>query len=263
MSSRLLFLLSPAKSLDLSPVLNRSALVSKVPSFAKEADALVQEYLCKKSQKGLASLLGVSTSLATLNHARYQGWSSAVEKRAIFCYDGAAYKGLNAPSLSDKAITYLDQRLRIISGLYGMVRPLDMIKPYRLDMGTKVEATVGKKTFTTLYDYWYVFCPFAQIWPVYLQFQESSYLSHLTLCSLRRGESLSALLAQEGKGKAVVIINVASDEYSKAVLRTLPEENEGGPRVITCRFEHGGRVMSVCQCVAEERDRDSSFNALP
>ena len=85
---RLLFILSPAKSLDLSAVSSRKALASTVPHFLSQADALVEGVLGKLSKSGIASLLKVSSSLADLNHQRYTGWSEATQKRAIFCYDG-------------------------------------------------------------------------------------------------------------------------------------------------------------------------------
>ena len=86
--SRLLFILSPAKSLDLSAVANRKALASTAPAFVKQADALVAGVLGSLSKSGIASLLGVSSSLADLNHKRYKGWAKATEKRAVFCYNG-------------------------------------------------------------------------------------------------------------------------------------------------------------------------------
>ncbi|KAK9809919.1 hypothetical protein WJX72_001739 [[Myrmecia] bisecta] len=142
----MLILLSPAKTLNMS---KSSHQLRATPPFAKDGEVLVQE-LAKLSLAGMKSLLGVSDAIARLNHERYQHWEQQPSKQAVLAFDGPAYKGLDAPSLSDEDLQWAQERLRILCGLYGILRPMDAIKPYRLDMSKKLANAKWKD----LYAFW-------------------------------------------------------------------------------------------------------------
>ena len=144
-------LLSPAKSLDFK---------SKLPTeknsflcFEKEAEYL-NSILKRKSPKDLSDLMGVSSKIADLNYERNHNWSLPFTKKnsrqAVYAFNGDVYRGLDAYSIDDDKIDYMQSTVRIISGLYGLVKPLDLIQPYRLEMGTKLSFDKNKN----LYDYW-------------------------------------------------------------------------------------------------------------
>ncbi len=141
-------LLSPAKTLDyesLVPTLRTSETI-----FTKEADKL-NVVLGSKSPKNLADLMHISDKLAELNWQRNQEWKEVTNLRqAVYAFKGAAYVGLDAYTISENKIDYLQNTLRMLSGQYGVLRPLDMIKPYRLEMGSKLKVSKYKN----LYEFW-------------------------------------------------------------------------------------------------------------
>jgi cytoplasmic iron level regulating protein YaaA (DUF328/UPF0246 family) len=147
----MLMLISPAKTLDTSSPLPAHQ-VSRPDFLALSAElaALLQQ----KSPQELAELMGLSDKLATLNFQRYQDWTvdftSQNARPALYTFMGDVYEGLDAASLAPAQITYLDQHLRILSGLYGLLRPLDLLQPYRLEMGTALENSRGRD----LYAFW-------------------------------------------------------------------------------------------------------------
>ena len=147
----MIIILSPAKSLDFETKVD-STLVSEI-SFPKEAEQLMKK-LKKLSSKKIGDLMKVSPAIADLNYERNQKWAfpfnSEEVKQAAFCFTGEAYRGMDVNSFSDKEIENLQSRLRILSGLYGLLKPMDLIMPYRLEMGTRLP--VGKKT--NLYQFW-------------------------------------------------------------------------------------------------------------
>lgn len=146
-------LLSPAKSMDFNnPV--QTGLSSQLV-FEVEAAYLANK-LQKMSVSKLEKLMHVSADLAGLNHERYQQWqipraNDGASKEALLAFTGEAYRGLDAASLSKKELTYLQEHLIILSGLYGVLRPMDLMMPYRLEMGTKWQITGKQKN---LYIYW-------------------------------------------------------------------------------------------------------------
>jgi len=140
-------ILSPAKSLNFES--NAPTSISYTPHFLKEADYLASK-LGKLNSSKLGALLDISPKLAHLNAERYASWKTAQLKQAIFAYNGDVYDGLDAYSLSSQEIEFAQNHLRIISGLYGLLQPLDLIKPYRIDMGTSFTTPKGE----TLYKYW-------------------------------------------------------------------------------------------------------------
>ena len=144
-------LLSPAKSLDFK---------SKLPTeknsflcFEKEAEFL-NSILKRKSPKELSDLMGVSSKIADLSYERNHNWSlpfnSKNARQAVYAFSGDVYRGLDAYSIDTKKVDFMQSTVRIISGLYGLIKPLDLIQPYRLEMGTKLSFDNNRN----LYDYW-------------------------------------------------------------------------------------------------------------
>jgi len=145
-------LLSPAKSLDFqTPV---PCDQTSVPIFLDKA-AQVNAVLRKKSPKKLMDLMGISPSLAALNYERNQVWSgegnSAEERAAVYAFSGEVYRGLDVYNIPADRIELMQNTLRILSGQYGLLRPLDQIMPYRLEMGTKL--AIGRSK--NLYEFWH------------------------------------------------------------------------------------------------------------
>ena len=147
----MLIVLSPANTLDYSvdPKSNHTA-----PQFLSQSSKLIKT-LKEKEPKDIASLMGLSDKLATLNFDRYQSWKAAKSvssdaKPSMLVFKGDVYQGLNAEDFTTKDLKFAQKHLRILSGLYGILRPMDVIKPYRLEMGTKLKTSKGKN----LYEFW-------------------------------------------------------------------------------------------------------------
>jgi cytoplasmic iron level regulating protein YaaA (DUF328/UPF0246 family) len=194
----MLFLLSPAKSLDYeSPIAD---LPHTLPRFGDQSAELMA-VLKRKSPRQLGRLMDISDALATLNAGRYQAWSPKFTERnsrqAALAFDGDVYDGLQARNLPAADLAWAQQHLRILSGLYGVLRPLDWMQPYRLEMGAAL--SVGRSR--NLYQYW----------------------------GPRISESLNEDLAAD---KTPVVINLASQEYFRSVDRGALKA-----RVIECVFE--------------------------
>jgi len=149
--SAVLILLSPAKTLDFDtpPVIPDHSL----PGFIDQSARLIAA-LRKLRPATLGKLMDISPALAELNVARYQAWTPVFTplnaKQAVLAFNGDVYDGLQAPQLSAEELAYTQDHLRILSGLYGVLRPLDLIQPYRLEMGTRL--ATGEKP--DLYAYW-------------------------------------------------------------------------------------------------------------
>ena len=144
-------LLSPAKSLDFKsevPTAKTSSIC-----FEKEAQYL-NSILKSKNPKELSDLMSISSKIANLNYERNHSWSlpftNTNARQAVYAFSGDVYRGLDAYSIDDSRIDFLQNSVRIISGLYGLIKPLDLIQPYRLEMGTKLAFDSNKN----LYDYW-------------------------------------------------------------------------------------------------------------
>ena len=147
----MIIVLSPAKTLDYEFESNHE---HSVPAFLSQSSKLISN-LKTKEPKDIASLMGLSDKLATLNFDRYQSWSpakkvSADSKPSMLVFKGDVYQGLQAEDLNNSQIKFAQKHIRILSGLYGILRPLDLMKPYRLEMGTKLETSEGKN----LYEFW-------------------------------------------------------------------------------------------------------------
>jgi cytoplasmic iron level regulating protein YaaA (DUF328/UPF0246 family) len=149
---RMLAVISPAKTLDFdSPA---GTAVHTTADFLKDSDALVKQMKGLKS-RDLSDLMGISEKLADLNVDRFAHYRKPTKpgpkaKQAVLAFKGDVYTGLEANALSEKELAFAQDHLRILSGLYGLLRPLDLIYPYRLEMGTKLKNTRG----SNLYDFW-------------------------------------------------------------------------------------------------------------
>jgi len=194
----MLAVISPAKTLDYK----RSVppLSSTRPRFEEEAGKLVAG-AAKLSKKKLGELMHISPALAELNAGRFQTFEALPKRPAIFAFAGDVYTGFEAHSLEAEAVLFAQEHLRILSGLYGLLRPLDEIRPYRLEMGTRWAP--GRKA--DLYGYW----------------------------GPRIAESLLEDLQASWEP---VIVNLASKEYWQAAERHLP----AGTRVIEINFREEG-----------------------
>lgn len=179
----MLILLSPAK--DLSDVPVRGVRGATQPRLLEQSLPIAKKLQGMSATK-LGELMGISAKLAALNHERYSAWDPPFTLRnaqpAAFTFNGEAYRGLDARSLDAGDLRFAQHHLRILSGLYGVLRPLDLIQPYRLEMGTKLG--IGRKK--DLYAYW--------------------------------GDRISELLnADLEDNDSDVVVNLASQEYFKAV----------------------------------------------
>jgi len=179
----MLILLSPAKTLDMQTP-SRFA-DSTLPGFMDESEKLVKT-LRRYPKRKLGELMNISDSLAELNAQRFNEWQSEFDadnsRPAIQAFRGDVYVGLDADSLGKRDLNYAQKHLRILSGLYGVLKPLDLMQAYRLEMGTSLKTRRGK----SLYDFW--------------------------------GDSITEHLnAELALQKQQLVVNLASNEYFKSV----------------------------------------------
>lgn len=143
--------ISPAKSMDFESQLPTS--LHTEAGFLSEAERL-NKLLKKKSARSLGKLMSISPALAQLNYERNQEWSlpfqSSNSRPSVYAFSGDVYRGMDIYSLPQEKIDVMQDKLRIISGLYGLLKPLDLIQPYRLEMGTRIKVGVKKN----LYEFW-------------------------------------------------------------------------------------------------------------
>ena len=147
----MIILLSPAKTLDFdSPSICE---ICTKPDFLNFSNALIGG-LSKLSTEEISSLMGLSSKLAQLNYERFQSWTKEHQvensKQALLAFKGDVYEGLKAWEFDKKDFEYAQSNLRILSGLYGLLKPLDLIQPYRLEMGTAYSNPAGRD----LYAFW-------------------------------------------------------------------------------------------------------------
>ena len=147
----MLIIISPAKTLDYKT--EPTTQEYTIPEFLDESEKLVSK-LQKLSAKKLSKLINISADLGNLNYERYQTWhlpfTPKNSKQAVLAFNGDVYTGLDAPTLSEKKLKLAQEKLRILSGLYGILKPLDLMQPYRLEMGTKFGVGRAKD----LYSFW-------------------------------------------------------------------------------------------------------------
>lgn len=147
----MLYVVSPAKNLDYETPSTTN--LSTQPEMVEQAQELVE--ICKElTPADLSSLMGISDKLAGLNAARFSQWQPVFNeqnsKQAVLAFNGDVYTGLAASELTEEQLQYTQTHLRILSGLYGLLKPLDLMQPYRLEMGTKLANEKGKN----LYEFW-------------------------------------------------------------------------------------------------------------
>ena len=177
----MLIVLSPAKSLDLETP--PTTKLHTTPDFLPRSRELI-DVLRTYSPAGIGSLMSISDALSTLNVGRYASWNEdpADGRQAIMTFNGDVYDGFDARTLKPKQLAYAQARLRILSGLYGVLRPLDLIQPHRLEMGTRLATPHGKD----LYAFW--------------------------------GENVTGKLNEViAEQDATAVVNLASEEYFKSV----------------------------------------------
>jgi cytoplasmic iron level regulating protein YaaA (DUF328/UPF0246 family) len=148
----MIILLSPAKTLDYETKIKGPSFSS--PYFLSKSKNLIKNLKNKKPEE-ISNLMNISEKLALLNSDRYKSWKgsrkeSPSSKQAIFVFKGDVYQGLNIEEFKKKDLDYSQNHLRLLSGLYGVLRPLDIIEPYRLEMGTKLKISNTKN----LYEFW-------------------------------------------------------------------------------------------------------------
>lgn len=182
----MLIVLSPAKTLDFETP--PTTAEHTLPSFITESAQLIG-ILKKLSLADVATLMGLSDKLAALNVARYGLWSKDFtdenSKQALLAFNGDVYEGLDASSLDKKSLKFAHEHLRILSGLYGVLKPLDQMQAYRLEMGTRLANAKG----ANLYDFW--------------------------------GDKITLALKEElSHHSSQALLNLASDEYFKVVKPT-------------------------------------------
>ncbi|MBU3260682.1 peroxide stress protein YaaA [Roseovarius sp. PS-C2] len=200
----MLVVVSPAKKMNMDPV---EGLEPTRPAFQVQADELAK-VAQGLSVDDLQKLMKISENLAKLNRDRFNDFGEMQDKPAALAFAGDTYQGLEAASLDDDEMMWAQDHFRILSGLYGLLRPLDAIQPYRLEMGSRLKTVKGK----TLYDYW--------------------------------GDTIARALNEQAQAiKAEVLVNCASQEYFGAVdlsalnLRVVTpvfmEEKPGGPKIVS------------------------------
>lgn len=194
----MLYVLSPAKKLDYDSPLHVERHTQ--PLFVDRAAELIK-VLKRKSADDIAELMSLSPALAGLNAGRYAAWTKTFNqsnaRQAVLAFNGDVYEGLDASSLSAAQLDWAQEHVAILSGLYGVLRPLDLMQPYRLEMGTRLENPRGKN----LYEFW--------------------------------GSDIAGYLSQRLEGeRSPVVVNLASEEYFKSVDRKALQA-----RVVQCVFQ--------------------------
>ncbi|WP_298361500.1 peroxide stress protein YaaA [uncultured Litoreibacter sp.] len=203
----MLTVISPAKKLDMSA----TDLAPTLPDFQEDANLLAKS-ASRLSAKKLGALMSISDSLAKLNYDRFKAFAPAStpdnSKPAALCFAGDTYTGLEAKTLDADEMAYAQDHLRILSGLYGLLKPRDAIQPYRLEMGSRLKT--GRKN--TLYDYW--------------------------------GDKIALKLNEDAEAQGTdTLVNCASQEYFGAVdlnalnltvvTPTFLEDKPGGPKIVS------------------------------
>ncbi len=196
----MLVIISPAKSLDFE---TKPAITDySIPDFIEESEVIITK-LRKMNPAKIQNLMGISPKLAQLNFDRFQNWqlpfSPDNAKQAVLAFTGDVYQGLDAKTLSDGQLKYAQNHLRILSGLYGVLRPLDLMQAYRLEMGTKLPIARKKD----LYAFW----------------------------KLKIVPKLNEAVKESGTN---VLINLASNEYFKSI-----DKKKLDAEIITPEFKEG------------------------
>lgn len=233
----MLVVISPAKSLDMEPV----EVASTAPAFQDDAMRLAKAAR-NLTLTQLKDLMSISDDLARLNRDRFKAFQSDPDdqsiKPAALAFNGDTYQGLEAKTLSADDLTWAQDHLAILSGLYGLLRPLDAIQPYRLEMGSRLKTRRGK----SLYDYW--------------------------------GDTIAKTLnAQAAKQGSDTLINCASQEYFAAADRaalklrvitpTFMELKDDKPRIVSffAKRARGAMARFIVENRLTQPDKIKEFNA--
>lgn len=221
-------LLSPAKTLDFERPL--PPIEASTPHFAEEAQSLARS-AANLSQKRLSELMHISPRLAKLNADRFRDFADLPQRPALFAFAGDVYTGFEVDTLDEAGVAFAQDHLRLLSGLYGLLRPLDAIRPYRLEMGTR-----WAPRHKALTDWW--------------------------------GDRIAQLLlTQLAEGGSGVILNLASQEYFAAVKDRLAgvrvidvdfrEPGPNGPRFISFNAKRARGMMARWLCEHHVTDVDA------
>lgn len=229
-------LLSPAKSLDFENA--KHLKDANTPVFINESQEIIKK-LQKLNPPKIADLMSVSDAIAQLNYERFQEWNfpfNEQAKPALFVFTGEAYRGLDAHAYSEKDIKSANEKLRILSGLYGILKPNDLMLPYRLEMGTKFSVT---PKLPNLYKFW--------------------------------GDKITDALNNEMK-EGEILVNLASNEYSKVVnfkkikgevvTCSFKEEKNGEFKTVMTYAKNARGTMSkfIIQNNIEEKEHLKAFD---
>ena len=230
----MLVVISPAKKLNMQP---SPAIEPTQPMFGQEADELAH-VMQKLSLDELQSLMGISANLAKLNADRFASFGAQDKKPAALAFAGDTYQGLEAATLEPEDMAWAQNHLRVLSGLYGVLRPLDAIEPYRLEMGSQLTTARGK----SLYQYW--------------------------------GSKIAGALNEQAVAtNSSLLVNCASKEYFGAVdlaSLTLPvvtpvflENKNGKAKIVSfyAKKARGAMARFIIQNRLKERDQLQDFNA--
>jgi uncharacterized protein len=236
----MILLLSPAKIQNFTP--QQYVTEYTLPEFLGAAEILVNK-IKQLSQTELAELLEINSNLAQLNADRHFNWQLPFTpknaKQSVFVFNGEVFHGLDAKSLSPDEFTYLQSHLRILSGLYGVLRPFDLIQPYRLDVSTRLKTDAGNN----LYAFW---------------------KNHIT-------QAINKAIVSSGEPK--VLLNLASGEYFKSINRAqlradvidfdfLENKNDSyKPVVVYIKKARGMMVRYVIQNRIENVEDLKGFNS--
>ena len=202
----MILIISPSKTQDFSP----SLLTQHTQVRQLEQSQVLINTLVNLSPEELSSLMKISEKLSQLNWQRYQGFQQPFDlknaKQALLAFKGDVYTGIEVESYSDEDFTFAQQHLRMLSGLYGVLRPLDLIQPYRLEMGARLKNSLGKN----LYEFW--------------------------------GMQITELLNQDlVNDKQPLLVNLASNEYFKSI-----QIKELNAKILTVNFkEKKGDVYKI------------------
>ncbi len=233
----MLVTISPAKSLDMDPV----ATAATQPVFTKEAISLARTAR-NLTLKDLKGLMGLSDDLARLNRDRFKAFAedpaNDITKPAALAFNGDTYQGLEARTLTSDDLAWAQDHLCILSGLYGLLRPLDAIQPYRLEMGSRLKTRRGK----SLYDYW--------------------------------GDTIAKALNRQGAAQGTdTLINCASQEYFgvadrkalklRVINPTFMELKDDRPRIVSffAKRARGAMARYIIENRLTDADAIKSFNA--
>tara|TARA_B100000609_G_scaffold198784_1_gene199350 strand:+ start:2624 stop:3388 length:765 start_codon:yes stop_codon:yes gene_type:complete len=218
----MLAILSPAKTLDYETPLKTK--LNSQPIYGRESNQLIKTLRTFEPFE-VASLMKISDKLADLNHKRYVEWrnkpAESKTRPAALAFKGDVYQGLEAQSFNDNDLKFAQRHLRILSGLYGLLRPLDVIQPYRLEMGTKLKTSKGQN----LYDYW----------------------------GTKLTDGLNEALKESKEG---TLVNLASNEYFGAVQ---PELLEGSLLNIGFKEKRNGQLKFVSFSAKKARGLMANF----